>query len=335
MNYTKKSYPIQQAVTGEMREIHAYTFEGNQPGSHVYLQGNLHGPEIMGTPLLGKLINYLEDREDIPGKVTIVPCVNPIGVQTTGYNSMEGRWHPHTGKNWNRIFPMKMNGQTKTEERTYFESLRTSVTASVEQKLAATIKCLQLDADVVLDIHTTGVSNLNHIFLASYLKDDPIYNALGVKVKILWDMDEYAGSCDEAAIIPYYKNLPKEQWPKTGTWEVHHHANCDAVVLEERFAQLCDWLAAVWGEKEASENTSKIVSVADSGQLYSPVAGYYTWKKEVGDIIHEGDIYAEVYQPWNNQRLAVKADFSFIIIGLYGIGAIADGEQIAVIGKVG
>jgi predicted deacylase len=327
MKLQKLSHPLQQLPTGEVLLIHSYTFTGSTPGATIYLQANLHGPEIFGTSLLGKLINYLEKLEDIPGKIIIVPCANPIGVQAVAYQSLIGRWNLRNGNNWNRIFPADLVFKSFEEQKHYYQNLLTSSNLSIEQKLASTLKLLSWDANYIIDIHTTGFENAPHIFTCA--ESSEIFSDLA-KIHLIFTKEDAMGAFDESHIFPFLETLPKEAIPQTCTWEVYHHNQIDETILEERFNKLISCLNTIWHNENHSKQPQPLVLPAkNSTHLVAQEAGYYSWQKAVGSLIKKGEIYATVYQPWHNQYINVKAEQDFILLGKYEAGAIPSGEEIA------
>lgn len=321
MKYQKKSYKIQQLATGEELFIHTYTFSSNLSGPNIYLQANLHGPEIFGTALLGKIITFLETKNDFPGTITIIPCANPVAVQTTEYNSQGGRWNNQNGNNWNRIFEIQTPWKNREEEKDYYTQLLHSKNLSIENTLASTLKLLSYNSDYVIDIHTTGSKNENHLFVDD--NSSPVFIPLGASIHIIWEKDEGVGAFDESHIVSHTKKQTH-----ACTWEVHHHGDIDNEVLEKRFGQLINWLESIWNKQNIVFPQPQKIKIKNTTHLVSEQAGYYTWIAQVGQRIKKHEVYAQVYQLWNNTTVEIKAHKPFILLSTYGIGAIASGQQI-------
>jgi len=330
MNYQKKSYPVQQLTTGETLLVHAYTFVGSKPGPVVYLQGNLHGPELFGTALLGKLIEYLESLHDIVGTVIVVPCANSVGVQTIGYNGHVGRWHPASGINWNRIFNVPVKWKTAQDQINYYTTTLAREHISIEERLAATLRTLSSSATHVIDIHTTGSASIPHVF--TYARSLKIFSCLGAPLAILISPEDSVGAFDESHVIPWGSEVNESALPHVCTWEAHCHNDIDPSVLKIRFEQLKHWLLACWENKNHIHDAPRTIPIAKTKELGASVAGYYSWIVDVGAVVHKGDIYAEAYQPWNQKTVHAIASEDMIVIGKYGLGAVASGERIAFVG---
>ncbi len=322
---THETYPIQQQATGETLLVHAYTFGGEVPGPTVYLQANLHGPEIFGTTILGKIIEKLETHHPIPGKVIIVPCANPIGVQEQVYNGHSGRWHAQSGTNWNRIFCTEAAWSDRTDAVAHYQSLLDQTDCSITDTLAATLRLLSNDASHVLDIHTTGSQSVPHLF--THQEGRQTFASLDAAAHIIWGKEDAMRAFDESHVVPFAPS------PAThaATWEVGAHGPVFSEdLLRARVESLWRWLLSIW-QQTAVEVTPAAVSVpvGDSKHLCSSAAGYITWVAKPGDTVLEGDTYATIYQPWHNQHVTLTADRSFLLLGSYGVGAIAKGEQLA------
>ena len=240
MKFQKKTVTIQQLAHGETLAIQTHVFAGKKEGPTIYLQANLHGPEVFGTALLLELIEVLKKKKDIKGRVIIVPCANPTAVSQVAYNSMVGRWNPQSGANWNRIFSLAGTGD------------------SIEAKLAAALGSLSAGADYVLDIHTTGSANAEHLFTYPWMHET--FAALGTPFHLELDPDEVVGAFDES-----------HAQATVATWEAHHHGDIDAVILKQRLSQLLNWLNSVWGQKYVAKSKPKIFS--KSTHLHAPIAG--------------------------------------------------------------
>jgi len=331
MNYQKKSYPITQLATGEELFIHTYTFHGSKPGQNIYIQANLHGPEIIGTPLLGMLIDYIQNLTDIPGNITITPCANPIAVQQAANNVHLGRWNPKNGNNWNRIFTIHNEFTTHEEYIDYYEQVLSDNTSSIEQKLAAQLYLISYQAEYVLDIHTTGCENVNHLF--TFERSHNIFSELGAQIHLETDPKNCSITFDESHIVPVL-NQKEENWPHACTWEIHHHSHISQKILDQRFTQLKNWLHKIWDNKKSTKSPEYIISFEKTQHLIAPIGGYYIWQNTAGTVIKKNEVYAHVYQPHSQTFIEIKAQKDFIILGIYGIQAPSSGDEIAFIGFV-
>lgn len=324
MKYQTRAVTVQQAAHGGTASIHVHVFTGSMPGPTVYLQGNLHGPEVFGTALLVELVREIKKKKDIRGKLIIVPCANPMGVSQVSYNSMVGRWNSQSGANWNRIFPTSVLKNRK-DEKLFYKKLAGIKNASIEKTLAAALRSLSTGADYIVDIHTTGSASAEHLFTYPWMHGD--FAALGVPIHLSLDTEDTAGAFDESHVIPFLRSLPKDEIPKAATWEAHHHGHIDGALLARRLSQLLNFLDGIHGKETRKKNP---VVYLKSAHLQAPIGGYYSWIKNIGDGINNGETYALVYKP-DGTIVPAKAPRACILLGTYGVAATAQGEQIALI----
>lgn len=126
-------------------ELWYLDFGSGPPEEGVYLQGGLHGNEVLSYPTLLKLAALLEVVE-LPGAVRIVPCANPFGWDAFRHGQA-GRLSFPNGHDWNRIFDV----QTELTPGT------------VESALRAGLVALSEPFGRVLDVHTPEYG-LPHIY---------------------------------------------------------------------------------------------------------------------------------------------------------------------------
>ncbi len=327
---------IQELCTGENLYIASYHFQGGLLGPTIYIQANLHGPEIFGTALLGKIMQRLEILDNFPGQIIIVPCANPMGVQSASYNSLVGRWNLQNGTNWNRIFETNQKWTSRKEKTEYYQKQLGRPNLAIEKKLAAALHLLSQNADFVLDIHTAASESINHLF--TYPKQLPNFADLGPHLCVLLSEQSTDGAFDESHVVPFAGLLDVGKLPKVSTWEASNHNITHSETLIEREKQLWNWLCEIWGWKDKKISLQLpeplVLGIENCGTLVSPVGGYYIWEKEIGQSIKKDEIYASVYNPQANKFTKLKAIADFLLVGKYSIGAIAEGQEIASVGWV-
>lgn len=296
---------IQMNVNGASVFLTSFTF-GNGSGAKVYLQGNLHGPEIFGTALLVKLIGYLSEQEIISGGLTIVPQANPFGVQSQTYGLIHGRWNSQTGNNWNRIFS-KQEGD------------------GIESVLARTLISLAKNHDIVLDIHTSGSETIPHLYVSEEASET--FQALGCTYHILYGQSDYYGAFDET-LWKYGKEDGKNVF--AATWEASSHIVLDEKDLDIRLKDLLHFLFSlgiIAGEKNTSYQP-QYIPMKHTKWLSSPKAGYLTWMKSVSEDIRAGEIYANLYEPWSGNKEHLFAPSDMVILSKGTLQAVSSGQEI-------
>ncbi len=302
-------HSIQKLVSGDDLHITSHVFTGSEPGPNIYIQGNIHGPEIFGTALLIKLLQRLEHIDSIKGKITAVPLANPLGVQAQTYGLIHGRWNAQTGNDWNRIF-------SKTQGD------------GVEATLARTLLSISGGHDIVLDIHTSGSEAIPHVYTTKEHSDT--FNTLHTPYHIIYGPKDYYGAFDETV----WKNGKKKGTKvATATWEASSHLTLEEKTLEEQLENLLSWLSSCGAIKELPNSTPhpKKILMKNVKWHPSPRAGYLTWIRSVGEVIAKEEAYANIYEPWSGNVEQLRASHPMIFLSKGTLQAISAGH---IIGKI-
>jgi uncharacterized protein len=201
--------------------------EGNRPGKKAYIQANLHGAEIVGNAVIYQLMEYLRalDADQLQGEIWLVPVCNPLGINQRSHFFSTGRFNNYDGKNWNRIF---WEYQPTAADLTKFaqsqlnqprEEIRRNYLATIKQAWAAELdrinlprsvplsrqyryqlQSLCLDADYVIDIHSSSNQAIDYTFGFRERIESVKYLLLEYGVL----MDQYDGDAfDEAFLKPW------------------------------------------------------------------------------------------------------------------------------------
>lgn len=218
---------LQNLASGDTSTIIVEEFKG-KPGPKVYIQANIHGPEVAGIPVVKKLSEKLKKLDTISGSITLVFSANPIGLNTkiggfpVGYINHSG----DSSKNWNRIFHNFAENEKDLEQfvkdnakknfhdlqlsfkkylkdqykKTYKE--KSTYGLSIENKLSLVLQKLSLDADLVVDLHSAG-QNQPHAYTFPNLIQVSKY--FGIQHILELPTNEFTGAFDEAAYIPWVK----------------------------------------------------------------------------------------------------------------------------------
>jgi uncharacterized protein len=305
MEYQIKSHPIQTLVSGDMLHITSYSFDGS-PGPRVYLQANLHGPEILGSMILLKLIDHLKTLDTICGSITIVPQANPIATMAQVYGQQVGRWNQQTGNNWNRIFKIDSKALN---------------TKSIEGKLASTLMSLASNHDHVLDIHTSGKESVTHLYTTK--ESVSSFVSLNPGVSILYSNKHYFNAFDESVAVA--NNCV------AATWEAGVHGEIDAGVLEKRVGDLMLWLKGLGvldGDKVSPVSLRCVVTIDETITLYSNAPGYVVWNVDAGDVVEVGETVCETYNPSDGSIVLLIADKKMFVLSKYALQAVCVGQEL-------
>lgn len=214
-------------ASGDVLSLQIYKFQGNRPGKKAYIQANLHGAEIVGNAVIHQLIKYLMalDADQLQGEIWLVPVCNPLGVNQRSHFFSTGRFNSYDGKNWNRIF---WEYQPPAADLTQFaqshlnktlEEIRRNYLALIKEAWAAELdrinlprsvplsrqyryqlQSLCLDADYVIDIHSSSNQAIDYTFGFRERIESVKYLLLEYGVL----MDQYDGDAfDEAFLKPW------------------------------------------------------------------------------------------------------------------------------------
>jgi uncharacterized protein len=220
-------FPLIQLASGDHLFLQVYRFVGAKPGRKIYIQSNLHGSEITGNAVIHQLMEWLTTLEEhhLAGEIWLVPACNPMGTNQRSHRFSPGRFNPYNGENWNRIF---WEYQPQPEELLKFvqlhrESDRATIEQSYRQQIQAhftqmgealkapsyapwshqhrfTLQSLCVDADEVIDLHTSSDQGLTYLYY--FRNRQAIAQLFMLPIGIL--LDEYEGGAfDESFIKPW------------------------------------------------------------------------------------------------------------------------------------
>ncbi len=221
------SIPVVQLASGDRLSLQVYRFQGAIPGKKAYLQSNLHGAEISGNAVIYQLIEFLMslDSSQLIGEVWLVPVCNPVGVSQRSHHFSPGRYNLYDGEDWNRIFwdfekqgedilgfaKFHMNLDADTIKVKYRKEIALSFAKELARINAPScrpyselyryqLQSLCLDADYVLDLHSSTNQSLDYIYCFS--SREASTKAFLLDRAIL--MDDYDGDAfDEAFLKPW------------------------------------------------------------------------------------------------------------------------------------
>ena len=227
MNPEISTVDLLKLASGDVLSLQIYKFCGDRPGKKAYIQANLHGAEIVGNAVIQQLIEYLTvlDAEQLQGEIWLVPVCNPLGVNQRSHFFSTGRFNSYDGKNWNRIFwdyeqqvtdlsefaqsqldlppeTIRHNYLVKIKQAWTEESERLKLprSAPISRQYRYQLQSLCLDADYVIDIHSSSNQAIDYTFGFKERAESIKYLLLDYGVL----MDEYDGDAfDEAFLKPW------------------------------------------------------------------------------------------------------------------------------------
>lgn len=316
---------LQTLPSGDQLTIDHYSFDFEEPGPEIYLQANLHGAEIIGTVILKELIDYLKQNPYEKGKVKITPCANPLAVIDKSYTSIQGRFNPVTGTNWNRIFHLDNNQYETIEQAQQYFKDQLNKNLSTEDRLSYTLKLLSCKAEYIVDIHTSGVETIPYLF--THKDQHELFSPLGAEVHIE-EKEESLGSSFEDYQHANYKDIKNIY---ACTWEAGTHNVIEKDLAIKRKNQLIDFLDSQLKDKnEKVQQPDRIVEPEEKQDIHAPVGGYYVWNCDVGDKINSGTSFLEVYRPDRDKVKKIKAEQDLMLLCKNKGQAFSEGESVGV-----
>lgn len=224
---TITTLPLLQLASGDRLSLQVYQFRGATPGKKAYVQSNLHGSELAGNAVIHQTIEWLMslDATHLTGEIWLVPVCNPLGVNLRSHYFSAGRFNPYDGRDWNRIFwdyektdvdvmafaRLHFDDELETIQDQYRQNIRASFhqlsdrlnapsSAPLFEQYRIQLQSLCLDADYVVDLHTSAGQGLDYLYY--FQRREQGARSFLLPVGLL--LDRYDGDAfDEAFIKPW------------------------------------------------------------------------------------------------------------------------------------
>lgn len=346
MKYQKEIIKIQKLPSGDFLKIAAYHFLG--PGAKkIYIQANVHGPELTGVLVAKKLIDYFSKHPGNFSQLTLVPGCNPTGLNAQLFGQQIGYLDPLTGKNWNRIYqdlskdiafnPNRKLSIDSFKKTLYHKLLKGFKEPNIdfESKLALTLQKLSFNADIVIDCHTSWGRAPHYVYC--FPEQLQIARNFGVEIIILLDPTNFEGVFDEAQFYPYHKNrkriknfvTPKQVF----TLELGNDLSLDSTNIDLGFREIMSYLSSqqVLIEKwPITKLFNFTVGRANNFiHLFSPKAGLLVWDKKPGEILAKGDKLGALFDIQKGTFSPVKSPTTGKLVIQFNSQAVHEGQKIA------
>ncbi len=234
MNPTISTIPIQQLTSGDRISLQVYKFVGSQPGKKAYLQGNLHGCEIVGNAVIHQFIDFLSTLDDtqLTGEIWLVPVCNPASTNQRSHFFATGGFNPYDGQDWNRIFwdyekecddledfaQSQLNFDTDEIRNNYLARIQSTLKQHLQDCYSQRglpfrhiyryqLQSLCIDANYVIDIHSSTNQGLDFLY-GFYSREESAKDFL-FDYGIVMHEDEYDGDAFDEAFIKPWQGLEK------------------------------------------------------------------------------------------------------------------------------
>jgi predicted deacylase len=186
MAFERRSVTLRGDAPGSATEFTWYAVGPSDAPEKVHLQAALHADEQPGTMILHHLLPKLraaDDRGLLRARFTVMPIVNPLGMQSFSFDRHVGRYDLRSGLNHNRRWPdlfaavrSQVVGRLNDDERFNVNIIRKSVAQWIDGQQPRTpaeqLRLIVLreahDAEFVFDLHCDSEA-LVHVFTSPEL----------------------------------------------------------------------------------------------------------------------------------------------------------------------
>jgi uncharacterized protein len=344
-------HPLPAASPGTNREIVSFHY-GRTGGRKAYLQASLHADELPGMLVahhLRQRLDLLEQEGRILGEIVVVPVANPIGIGQAIQGDAFGRFDLGSGINFNRGYQHltprlreALTGKLGSDAGENIRLVRREALRLLSETPAWTetevmkkvLLTLAVDADIALDLHCDQEAVM-HLYTGTPLaaRIMPLAALLGAQV-VLTARESGDDPFDEACSRTWWE-MAEHVGPGTplpcaclsatvelrGETDVRHdyaQQDADALVAflmhegliqpPAQTAQTSDAMALSIPEALCEPTPLEGVE-----PLVAPHGGLLVFMREVGDVVGEGTVIAELIDPVSGQttqcRTAVSGRF--------------------------
>ena len=318
-------------ASGDTLSLQVYKFVGDKPGKKAYIQANLHGGEIVGNGVIQQLMEFLTtlERSQLRGEIWLVPVCNPLGVNQRSHFFSTGRFNSYDGQNWNRIFwdyepeiadleefaksqlelkpeAIIANYRAKMHQAWQQEEalIRSPRSVPISRQYRYQLQSLAMDADYVIDIHSSSNQAIEYTFGFPEKSDSAKYLLLPYCIL----MDSYDGDAfDEAFLKPWLaleaelRRLGKEVKLDLEAWtlELGSGMAMNPASVAQGLAGIKNYLAykqvlSLFEPVEAVD--AKLISKGNINSYYAPTGGMIQSRLPLNTQVKAGSV---IYQLLN------------------------------------
>lgn len=370
-----QTIPLCRLASGDELTLQIYQFCGKEPNSQkTYIQSNLHGAEIVGNVVIEELFNWLLDlnEEQLKGEIWLVPGCNPVGMNQRSHFFASGRYNPYDGKDWNRIFwdydQEKPDVTSFTQNyleaepaliyQQYLSQIKTQFQENIQRreqqsavpypvKYQQILQSLCLDANHVIDIHSSSNQGIDYLFTFPGQEDST--SAFLLEVGIMVDEPE-GYTFDEAFIKPWLslqKTFAKlgrnlDLGLRSWTIELGSGMSVQAQSVAKGVQGIKNYLAEAgvvnvpgFPLKEAQIKQTRLVQKSQIKRYYAPTGGLLKTYPELRTEVTQGEVIYQILQ-LNKQGnkpelILVKAEASGFIFDRATNQSVNEGEYVLTI----
>lgn len=301
-SYKINKIPITELPSSDQLSIWVHHFVAKKPGKKIYLQANLHGPEVMGIGILLKLIDLIKEKGFQNGEVKIVVSANPIALNSkiSGYQVGYKNLNSTKYVNWNRIFKPKL------DKEFYKYGLQ------IEDKLALTLQKISKGFDIAMDFHSAQ-NNTEAIY--TFASSIDLAKKLGVAHIVILE-ERFSGCFDEAFYFANNKNTQALTLELYGGFFDEKYLNTWANYIYS-------WL------HDKGKQSEKVYLWKHKYDLkyYSSIGGLIVAVKNPGDFFKKGEKLAEIWGI-DGKKQSIKALTGGVVFRIPLTQIIGSGEEV-------
>lgn len=371
-----ETIPLRHMTSGDVLSLQVYKFFGAQSGKKVYIQSNLHGAEISGNTVIHQLIEFLLglNAENLFGEIWLVPVCNPMGTNERAQHFSPGRYCSYEAKDWNRIFwdyekeaddlaafaksqllleieVVRQNYLTIIKQKfaQLLEKINSSSGVPFTQKFCYQLQSLSLDADYLIDLHSSTNQGLNYLYYFHNRKLSSKYFLLDFGILL----DKYDGDAfDEAFIKPWlaleqhFQALGREIKFDVEAWTLELGAgmqiNLDSVILgvegiKNYLIQKCVLCNTVLSKNARLNNQMMFISRSNIIKYFAPIGGMIQDRVNLGKSVKTGEIIYKILsfnkQGQLPQIIDVHAQAEGLVYDISTNQAVNEGEFVMGVGS--
>ncbi|MDN3650860.1 M14 family metallopeptidase [Reinekea marina] len=287
--------PVAKLYTNTDVNMPIYVIRGKRPGPTVFVSAAIHGDELNGVEIVGRLIQS-KSLKVSAGTVILVPMVNVYGVLN------QSRYMPDR-RDLNRCFPGSAKG-----------SLAGRVANIFMEEIVS-------QCEYGIDLHTGAIHRSNLPQIRANLKDSETRElAMQFGVPVLLNSDLRDGSLREAAVENGTKILLYEAGQALRFDELSIRAGVKGVI------NVLISLGLVNRKLPKRKFTPYVAN--NSSWVRASLSGIVNTAHKLGDQVQKGDVLAKISNPFGEVLTEITAPRSGIIIGKQNIPLVQEGEAL-------
>ena len=271
--------PVEDGKAGAVIMVHVVN--GSNPGPTLCLTAAIHGDELNGIAIIRRIIDAL-DPETLNGVVIGIPVIN-----LEGFKHHDRYMADHI--DLNRCFPGNIDGN-------YPERLASGIFTDIIAH-----------CDAVIDLHTGSTLRENMVQLRADLSNDDVahLSAGFGDVNVL----------QSAALVGTLRRAATDAGIAAIVMEIggSHGVENDKVLIGEQGVISLLRSAGMVGEEGYVPIDQHVF--LGGGSVHAEVGGILVNRVELGAVAQEGELLAEIIDPFSSEVCRVLAPFTCMVLG--------------------